>query len=170
MTPWVSHAGTWSIASSEQLYSTGVAGKYASVSHPTSFTSLDYRVRLSRTGSQPGNPTCLIIRGTPTLLADGRWSQGYRFQIRQSGAFSVQRNGKVLKGWTATPALNRGSAWNELRVVAVGQNFSFYINGMLVWSGTDPKFVSGRVGIGMFRGTTSTGNAIYVDSATLTVP
>jgi hypothetical protein len=170
MTPWMAHSGTWSIVSSQQLYSPGVAGKNASVSHPTSFTNLDYRVRLSRTGSERRNPTFLMIRGNPTLLSDGRWSSGYRFQIRQTGAFSVQRNGKSLKGWTATSALNQGNGWNELRVVAIGQNLSFFINGVLVWSGVDARFASGRVGIGIYRGASSTGNGIYVDSATLTVP
>jgi hypothetical protein len=170
MTPWLVHSGTWSIVSAQQLHSQGMAGKFASVSHPTSFSDLDYRVRLSRTGSKLGNPTYLMIRGNPNLLSDGRWSQGYRFQISQNGQFAVLRNSNTLQGWTATPALNQGSAWNELRVVAIGQNLSFYINGTLVWSGTDAKFASGRVGVGMYQAKRTTGNGIYVDYATLTVP
>ena len=42
------------------------------------------------------------------------------------------------------------------------------INGTLVWSGTDTEFSTGRVGIGMYRDSSSTGNRLDVDWATLT--
>jgi uncharacterized repeat protein (TIGR01451 family) len=170
MTPWVVHSGTWSIFSSQQLYSGGVLGKYTSVSYPTSFTNLDYRVRLSRTGSLLGNMSFLMIRGNPTLLSDGRWSQGYRFAVTPNGSFGVLRNGYALKSWTTSSAINKGSGWNELRVLAIGPNLSFYINGVLLWSGVDATLASGQVGIGMYAGPNTTGNGIYVDYATLTVP
>ncbi len=170
MAPWQVHSGTWSIVSSQQLYSPGVAGKFVSVSHPTSFTNVDTRVRFSRTGNTLANSSYIFIRGNPTLLSNGRWSQSYEFHISQNGLFAVMRSAYILKGWTASSAINKGSAWNELRVVAIGPSLSFYINGILVWSGTDATFASGRVGIGMYQGPTSTGNGIYVDYATLTVP
>ncbi len=170
MAPWQVHSGTWSIVSNQNLYSPGLQGQFASVSHPTSFTDLDYRVRFSRTGNTLANPTYIVIRGNPTLLSNGRWSQSYQFHISQNGLFAVIRDAYTLKGWTASSAIQKGNAWNELRVVAIGPSISFYINGVLVWSGTDATFASGRVGIGIYEGPTSTGNGIYVDYATLTVP
>jgi hypothetical protein len=167
MSPWQARLGTWSIQSNQYLYSSGVSGKFVSVSYPTSFTNVDYRVRFSRTGSEDSNPTFIIIRGNPTLLSNGRWSEGYRFQITQSGSFSVVRNARALRSWKETPAIKKGTAWNELRVVAVGPNLSFYINGTLVWSGRDANLASGRVGFGMYQGDGTTGNGISVDYATL---
>jgi hypothetical protein len=55
---------------------------------------------------------------------------------------------------------------NELRVVASGSNLYFYINGTLVWSGSDSSLSSGRVGIGTRR-ISGIDSKIYVDWATL---
>jgi hypothetical protein len=71
-------------------------------------------------------------------------------------------------GWTTTSAINQGSAWNVLRVIANGSNFSFYINGTSVWTGSDSSHTSGRVGVGFYRSASSTGDGFWVDYATLT--
>ncbi len=169
--PWQAPSGAWSIVSGQYLFTAGLNGSIASVSYPLSFANLDFRVRLFRTGSNAGNPTRLIVRGNPTLAALNQWAQGYVFQITRSGLYSVYRdNVTALQGWTASPAIHQGNAWNELRVVAMGSSLSFSINGVLVWSGTDASLASGRVGIGMYRGPGTTGNGLFIDSATLTVP
>jgi len=73
-------------------------------------------------------------------------------------------------GWTPHSAINQGEAWNTLRVVAQGTSLSFYINGVPVWSGTDSSLSSGRVGLGMYRDASSTGDELRVDWARLCLP
>ena len=69
--------------------------------------------------------------------------------------------------WTPSPTINQGEAWNTLRVEARGTSLSFYINGTLLWSGTDSSLSSGRVGLAMYRDSSSTGNEFRVDWAYL---
>ncbi|MCR4322003.1 MAG: hypothetical protein NUV74_16920 [Candidatus Brocadiaceae bacterium] len=52
-------------------------------------------------------------------------------------------------------------------MTANGTALKFYINGSLVWSGTDTEFSTGKVGIGMYRNASSTGNRLYADWANL---
>jgi len=53
-------------------------------------------------------------------------------------------------------------------VIADGSTLKFYINGTLVWKGSDAALTHGKVGIGMYRDAASTGNKLYVDWAKLT--
>jgi hypothetical protein len=58
--------------------------------------------------------------------------------------------------------------WNDLRVVAEGDNFSFYINDTLVNSFTDSKYSKGYVGFEMYN--PGSGQArFYIDTAAITV-
>ena len=112
------------------------------------------------------------MRGTPYPLGSGyRWNSGYGFYIHRGGKYSVWEytNGSptTLKDWTSTSAINTGSAWNLLRVVANGSNLYLYINGTLVWAGSDSSLAWGRVGITMARDTSS-GNQLWADWAELT--
>ncbi|MFN2225855.1 MAG: hypothetical protein ACK2UY_06100, partial [Anaerolineae bacterium] len=66
-------------------------------------------------------------------------------------------------------AINQGSAWNTLRVVADGAYLEFYINGVQVWSGSDGSLSLGQVGLSMYRSATSTGDEFRVDWATLSL-
>lgn len=170
--PWQVHSGVWSNVSSAWFYTAGLDGSSASASYPQDYTALDYRVRVWRYGSNGGNPTRIIVRGTPTpLTSQNHWARGYMFQITRNGQYSVYKdNLTALQGWTASTAINQGNAWNEMRVLAIGSSLRFYINNILVWSGSDSSFTSGRVGVGMYRGAGTTGNGLYVDYATLTVP
>jgi hypothetical protein len=72
----------------------------------------------------------------------------------------------ALATWASSPAINQGDAWNTLRVEASGTSLAFYINGTLIWSGTDSSLSSGRAGVGMYRDA-STGNELRVDWALL---
>jgi hypothetical protein len=51
-------------------------------------------------------------------------------------------------------------------VVAKGSSLRFYINGLLIWQGTDTSLTNGRVGVSMYRDGSS-GNDFQVDWATL---
>ncbi len=169
---WQAHSGTWTVGS--DYYSTaGLAGSSSSASYTQQFSNLDYRARMQRSGCI----TCanrLFIRGTPLPLdSENRWYSYYNFQYSGDGYYSVWKRvdgGSVtsLQGWTYSPAINEGLAWNTLRVVASGSNLSFYINGIQVWSGTDTSLTTGRVGVGMYRSSTSTGDLLQVDWARLT--
>ena len=55
-------------------------------------------------------------------------------------------------------------------MVARGADLDFYINGRLVWQGSDSGLASGRVGLEFFRDLSSRGNQFRVDWARLTVP
>jgi hypothetical protein len=169
-TGWQSHSGIWTV-DSNYYSTTGLANAVSSASYTADFTNFDYQARLWRNGCD----TCanhIVIRGTPTPL-DGInwWNRSYVFQYTRNGSYSVWKtvagSYTPLQGWTSISAINQGSAWNTLRVVANGSNFYFYINGTLVWSGTDSSLTSGRVGIGMYRSSTSSGDQLWVDWATL---
>ena len=108
------------------------------------------------------------MRGTPTpLWGTNHWDTGYTFQYHRDGRYMIYKsaNGSatVLKNWTSSSAINTGSAWNTLRVVADGTTIYFYINGTYMGAITNTSLTSGRVGIGVY----STGT-YYVDWATLT--
>ncbi len=169
--PWQAHSGAWSNRWRRYFHTAGVDGAFSSASYPESFGDLDYRVRLRRSGSDPSNATEILIRGNPALVAGNEWTQGYRFRITRDGFYSVYRDQvTALQVWTATSAINRGSAWNELRVLAVGSGLQFYINDILVWTGSDASLASGRVGVGMYRGAGTKRNGLLIDYATLGVP
>ena len=73
----------------------------------------------------------------------------------------------AIVSWTSSSAINQGDAWNTLRVTANGTSLSFYINGTLLWSGTDSSLSNGRAGLGMYRTTSSAGDQLRVDWARL---
>ncbi len=169
--PWQVHSGAWSNLWRRYFYTVGIDGALSSASYPENFTDLDFRVRFRRYGSNASDPTEVKIRGNPALVALNEWAQGYTFQITRDGFYSVYRdNVTALQGFTATSAINQGSAWNELRVVAIGSSLRFYINDILVWSGSDTSLASGRVGVGMHRGAGTKRNRLLIDYATLAVP
>lgn len=166
---WVVHRGDWYLESSNYFTTVGVSGKVASISHINNYSTLNYEVRMLRNGCA-GCANVIIVRGNPSLDATGWWNTEYTFDYTNSGLFSVWKDyyGSyvALKNWTYTTAIDQND-WNTMRVTADGSGLKFYINGILVWSGTDSAYSSGRVGIGMYRNTTTTGNKLYVDYATL---
>jgi hypothetical protein len=157
---------------SSGFYTTlGLAGTSASASYNANYADFDYEVKLWRNGCD----TCanrIIVRGTPLPLdSSNHWYAEYTFQYNRDGVFSVYKriNGvsTALQEWTSSSAINQGDAWNVLRVIASGEYLYYYINGTLVWWGSDYSLSSGRVGIGMYRSTESTGDQLWVDWATL---
>jgi hypothetical protein len=168
---WETHSGTWWIASDSWYTTDGLANAVASASYAASYKSFDYQAALWRFGCE-GCANRLIIRGVPTPLgSSGDWYKGYYFQYTRNGYYSIWKivagTPTALQTWTSSSAVNQGNAWNTLRVVANGTKLYYYINGMLVWSGSDSSLALGRVGIGMYRDSTSTGDQLYVDWAKL---
>ncbi len=168
---WEVHSGMW-YYDDTSLFTYGNAGNLSTVSYAADFTNLDYKVQLARAGSQL-NGNQLFIRGKPDPLSlIGEWYEGYIFQYSANGNYSILKtiNGVTseIKSWTFSSAINQGYTWNTLRITANGGTLKFYINGSLVWSGTNTSLTSGRVGIGMYLASTSTTDWLVVDWATLT--
>ena len=167
---WKPVVGRWVLSNSAYLTSPGLAGLYSSIQYPGRYGDVTFEARLMRKGCVD----CwngLFIRGNPANLGTDRWwAPSYEFDYSDDGTFAVYKNlgnginYRLLKNWTATPAINKGG-WNVLKVVAVGSSLKFYINGVLVFSGTDPSFKIGKVGIHFYRDAQTTGNKLFVDWA-----
>ena len=166
---WSKVYGTWSVAGG-YYKSTGVAGNVASVVHVNDYPTLTYTVRAKRTTDDVvSHPSRIIIRGTTTPLgARNDWNSGYFFQW--AGQYFnvwkvVNGTGTQLKVWTTNSAINV-TGFNTIKVTAKGSALKFYINGTLVWSGTDSSLTTGKVGIAFYRDTNET-TTFLVDYANL---
>ena len=168
---WVQHSGSWSY-NDNYLFTQGLDWSWSTVSYTEDFSNFDYEVKMMRSNGTEGPANTILVRGTPTPLAsDNIWNSGYLFQYTIDGRYSIWKvfpdgSSTALQFWTSSSAINTGRAWNILRVIANGSNFYFYINGTLVWSGTDSTYSSGRVGIGMYLPHLGDED-FYVDWATL---
>jgi Zn-dependent metalloprotease len=171
MNGWKTVNGTWTILNSAYLNTNGLLNKGVSVYHSQKFPKLNYQVRMKRLGCT-GCANALLVRGEPfpTSSPDIVWNKGYYFAYNNSGSFVVYEmiNGSfyALKPWATSSAINQGG-WNTLQVIASGSTLRFYINGTLVWMGSDATYTNGFVGIRLYRDYLSTGNKLYVDWAKL---
>jgi hypothetical protein len=118
-----------------------------------------------------GGQVGLIVRGTPRFDYFNDWKTAYEFvyssYFRQFTVWrGVNGNWTTLKAWTTSPAIVPND-WNTLAVVARGASLKFYINGSLVWSGSDSRIASGQAGLWTWGGG-SPDEEFDVDWATLT--
>jgi hypothetical protein len=173
---WQGTSGSWYLPSQglvRQLYGYGLVDDDVNVNAAygttvNTFQTLDYSVTMRRGGCA----TCatrVIVRGTVGPQdAVRQWRSWYAFQYATNGTYSVYKrvNGvtTVLQEWTASPSVSQGSSWNRLRVVAHRSRLWFYINGALVWTGTDDDLSGGQVGVGLWSETR------FIDSLTITQP
>ena len=98
-----------------------------------------------------------------------KWDTAYYFQYNRQRSFSIFKmqgcTFESIQPWTTTSAINQGDAWNILKVNLAGNQMSYYINGQLVWSGTDSSISAGMVGVDYYA---EAGAQFSVDYATLT--
>ncbi len=160
-TGWEQHpGGTWTNSSST-YYTNGRFGynyEYSSSSYNQNYTNFTYEARIH--GYDPTDTTTysgLIVRGTPTFNSTNNgWKNGYYFEITNQGDYAifVKQNDIWLPsptgGWCQTNKLVKFGR-NTLKVVANGSNLKFYINGSLVFDGSDSTFSSGRVGLFFYK-------------------
>lgn len=138
------------------------------------YGDVTFSARMRQTGGDfYGN--FLFLRGNSSVTdGQGFWEPSYMFTYSDDGYFAVfkqsidkagQPSLEILANWQKSAAI-RGNDWNTLKVVAVGNTFRFFINGVQVWEGMDPNPLPpvGEVGIGMF----GTADLFEVDEATLT--
>ncbi|MBN1147241.1 MAG: DUF1080 domain-containing protein [Anaerolineales bacterium] len=150
---WRAHSGAWT-ATPIYFSTPGLSDTSVSASYKQNFTDFVYEVRMKRIGC----PSCanrIIIRGMPNpLTPSNHWDDAIEFQYSANGSFYIWKwlNGSstTLQGWTSSSAIKQGDAWNVLKVIASGADLYYYINGALVWNGSDSDLTSGRVGLGMY--------------------
>jgi len=164
---WSAVTGSWSV-SSAAYWSAGLANTGASAKRAGKFGDVRYEVRMKRTGTCIRCANRIILRGNPgSLTSTNWWTPSYVFQYSNDGTFSVYEmtsagSSVALKPWTFSAAIVQ-NGWNTLKVVAVGSSLKFYINSVLVWSGSDSTSLVGTLGVGFFRD--SAAGALYVDWA-----
>lgn len=154
-----------------------IAGEYRAQRSATDWMMANYEAKqwedlsvqmtCHRTGSS-GNSAAVTLRATSDF--DDTIGSGYVFQIATNGAYGIwkQVNGYFswLQSWTSSPSITTGT--NTLTAVAEGSLLKFFINGTLVWTGSDSELVSGRIGLG---GYTSSGDAThYFDNVLVDEP
>lgn len=164
---WWAVDGPWKL-SSYNYYSPGVTESWNTAAHTGVYGDVDYSARVKRTGSATSNSLGLLLRGAPTAFQ--HWSPSYLFVYTPSGSISIWRENAdgtetPLYGWTHSSAVITGSAYNVIRVVAVGSTMRMYMNGVAVAQVTDTTNRVGNVGVGFYRAAGDTDSKIYVDWA-----
>lgn len=108
-------------------------------------TDADIRVTVQavKTGQNTGYG--IVLRRT----SSGNF---YTFEITSDGQWGLLKftngNGTVIKQFASNSAIQTGSgATNDLRVVVVGSQFTFYANGTQLGTATDSTFANGRTGV-----------------------
>uniref|UniRef100_UPI0005EB359D hypothetical protein n=1 Tax=Desulfonatronovibrio magnus TaxID=698827 RepID=UPI0005EB359D len=173
-TGWQQDAGSWSVVSGRYWYTEGRSVGLSNTStYNQTYTDVDFSAKLWRNGDDSSSNR-IWVRASGSILSNGYFSNGYYFQYTRNGSVSVWKrvngNETAVKNWSSSSAVNTGSAWNVLRAVVQGDRMSFYVNDILVWSGRDSSLSSGKVGVGMHFYRSSTGNALWVDWAKLSIP
>lgn len=70
----------------------------------------------------------------------------------------------VLMGWGISPEINPRSEPMELRVVARGSSFQFYVDDALITINQDSSFRSGRVGVQVLNDIDLDGAEMFFDN------
>ena len=81
----------------------------------------------------------------------------YLLRSRAAGAWHG------IVDWTASPAIQRNSAANVLRVIRRGADIALYVNGTRLVKVSDPKIAAGRIGLLVANYATTGGADVYFD-------
>ncbi|MBN1217957.1 MAG: protein kinase [Anaerolineae bacterium] len=80
---------------------------------------------------------------------EGSDSRVYAFEIGNDGLYAVflfDDAWKKLKDWSSAKAIKRGQT-NELKVIAQGSTFTFFVNGEQLITLTDDTLATGKIGL-----------------------
>jgi hypothetical protein len=160
-------ASNWLIGAGRWTYGGGFVNGYGMYDdfgelwfRQSAYRNFDYEVRMKRVGCRE----C----GNSIKFRDTGQNSGY-FGYTNTGYFYIAAGfGSVWQDWmdwTFTTAIRRGD-FNVLRVVASGNNYSFYINKRLVAYGNMSGLSSGVVGIEHYSEFPG-GNILMIDYAVL---
>jgi len=169
---WTPVVSAWFLSGSDYFVSKGKAFNFATVKHSGKYGDLTYSVKMKRTGCTYCANNILIRGDASNLDSDSDWSPSYQFEYTNNGSFAVfyidpSGNLTSLQSWTSSSAIVK-DGWNKLKVVAVGPSLKYYINGVLVWSGSHSALKVGNVGIGFYRlDVAPDKGTLYVTSAKL---
>jgi len=133
------------------------AGEYRAQSASTDFMMANYAGHqwdnlsvqmVCRRDGDTYNSAAVTLRVSSDFDEDV--GSGYIFQIATAGQYGLwkQVNGtwSWLQEWTYSPSITSGI--NTLMAVADGSSLKFFINGALIWTGSDTNLVAGRIGLG----------------------
>ena len=166
--------GTWDL-SGFSYHTEGLPDKWTNAYYTGGqYTDFDYSAQVWRYGN---DPVYLAVRmGSTVGLSMDKWYPGYYFGYNNQGYYAIWRvasyggEQEIVSG-LITPAVNQ-NGWNTLRVKAVGNQFWYYINNMLVYNFTDTsseKRLRGFVGVATYRNPASLTYGFYMDYAKLDV-
>ncbi|GAP17218.1 S8 family peptidase [Levilinea saccharolytica] len=165
--------GAW-FQSSTDFYSWyGPNYSWASANHASFEGNLDYTAVMDRNGD-PYASNGIFIHGSTNAKRWGGLSSGYAFNYVNGGYYSIWRYAsgaeRPVVGWTYSSAINP-TGYNTLRVTWVNGVMNFYINGTLLYSGTQNGIKSGVTGVHSFvMDWWDYNDYFYVDRAALSIP
>jgi len=137
----------WQVIGGEYKAQSGSAHWMMSRYTGQTWSTVGVQASCRRTG-ETGNSAAVLLRATPDFQ-DGVGS-AYIFQISLDGYYGVwkQVNGSWswLREWTTSPFVSFGT--NVLAATAQGNTLSFFVNGNLVWTGSDVSLTDGLIGLG----------------------
>jgi hypothetical protein len=130
-------------------------GRFVAISAPIAdtFGDVDVTATFRKTGGPPGGGYGLVLRDQGPGRQDGLAQSGrfFVFEVGDRGELGVWlREGDRwvdLIPWTPSEVVRPGTAQNQVRVTANGENMNFFVNGMLVATGVDTVLRQGTVGI-----------------------
>ncbi len=155
--------GSWRIAPNT-MFTRGEEGKIYSARYRNyNYANFAYTVRMLRRNSNFRNH--IYIRASGDFFGIGHNKSSYVFGYHNRGRYNISKydeNGRAIniQPWTDSNAINR-NGWNSLRIRAVGDRLTFYINGTLVNTIRDNSFARGRVGFGMYRSLSDPANTRF---------
>ena len=125
-----------------------------------------------KVGGPPGGGYGLVLRDQGPGRQDGLAQSGqfYVFEVGEGDKVGVWRRDDDhwvdLLPWTPSEAVHPGMAQNQVRVTAIGERMSFFVNGTLITSLPDTILRRGAAGI--FVG--GDGNEVTLERFTIQVP
>ena len=129
---------------------------------PDSFTDFDLRVQARYEGGLGGKAYGVLFRCVDEDNFYVWWvnpvSGSHRLQKQVSDRWTT------LIGWGSSPLIKPRSEPMELRVVARGSRFDFYVDGALVVNNQDTSFWSGRVGVYAWNDVDQEGAEMFFDN------
>lgn len=139
---WKSKGGTWEF-SPKRIFGEGTSKFNKAYCVDKSYSNFIYEVRLRKISRNDG-PIGLLMR------YDERRDEGYMLLIWPHGDYQYSRlvNHERHRENSGTPkALNKGNAWNRIKIIGHDDKLEFYLNGELLAKLNGDTYSFGRLGL-----------------------